>query len=182
MKIGIDFDKVFVSPPPFIPPSVIDMFYKKKNGTLSYRIPGAFEKKIRILSHSPILRKPINQNLSYLQKISKKNPEIYLVSSRFSFLKNKTDNWVKKYDIEKYFKKMYFNYEDKQPHIFKNEILQSLHIDTFIDDDLDLLLYLSKHNPKIKFYFLTNKKILPNILSSNITQIHNLQEFYSNYL
>ena len=182
MKIGVDFDKIFVSPPPLIPPSVIEMFYKKKNGSLSYRIPGAVEKRIRALSHSPFLRKPIRENLDYIQKISYKNPELYLISSRFSFLKNKTDVWFKKYGIGKYFKKAYFNYEDKQPHIFKDEMLKILHIDTFIDDDLDLLLYLSEHNPKIKFYFLTNKKILPNRLPQNINQIYNLQEFYSNYL
>jgi len=61
-------------------------------------------------------------------------------------------------------------------------MLKILHIDTFIDDDLDLLLYLSNHNPGIKFYFLTNKKIPPNKLPKNIHQIYNLQEFYLNYL
>jgi len=182
MKIGIDFDKIFVSQPPLIPSNVIEMFYKKKNGNLSYRIPGKLEKKVRIFSHSTAFRKPIMENFEYIEKISNKNPELYLVSSRFSFLKNKTDAWLKKNKLEKCFKKMYFNYEDKQPHIFKDEMLKILHIDTFIDDDLDLLLYLSDHNPEIKFYFLTNKKIPPNNLPRNIHQIYNLQEFYLNHL
>jgi len=46
MRIGVDFDKIFVSPPPLIPPSIIELFYKKKNGSLSYRIPGTVEKKL----------------------------------------------------------------------------------------------------------------------------------------
>ena len=77
---------------------------------------------------------------------------------------------------------MFFNFEDLQPHVFKDEMIKSLHIDTFIDDDLDLLLYLSERNPKIHFYFLTNKKLPPSSLPENIAQIHNLEEFYNNYL
>lgn len=182
MKIGIDFDKVFVSLPPLVPPSIIDMFYKKKTATLTYRMPGAIEKKIRALSHSTLFRHPLKENIESLIEISKKNPEIYLISSRFSFLKEQTDLWLRDQKIEKYFKKMYFNFEDKQPHIFKDEIIKKLGIDIFIDDDLDLLMYLNEKNSKIKLYFLTDKKIPQSSLNKNIQQVYDLEEFYKKYL
>lgn len=183
-RIGIDFDKVLVSYPPLIPGSVIDFLYRHsfslgfdEQNTLSYRFPGKFEQKIRILSHDPIFRHPIKHNVESLKRISKGFPcEFYLVSSRFSFLKKRTGNWVKKNGIDKYFKGMYFNYDDLQPHVFKNQVIKKLNIQEFIDDDLDLILYLAQQNPDVKFYWISNRK-LKTQLPKNVTQIKNLNEF-----
>src|SRR5690554_3979395 len=104
-RIGFDFDKIFVSYPPFVPDFLIDYLYKKRNGKLKYRYPGYFEKHLRILSHTFIFRPPLKNNIDALKKISsdKKN-SIYLISSRFSFLQKKTENWLKRTSIAKYFK------------------------------------------------------------------------------
>lgn len=183
-KIGFDFDKVFVSYPPFVPGFLIDWLYKHHGFllgghhiSLSYRFPGKLEQKIRIFSHSPFFRPPIWKNITSLHTISKNSScEMYLISSRFSFLKGRTDQWMKKNGIDKYFKEMYFNYDDKQPHEFKNEIIKKLNLQKFVDDDLDLLRFLAKKNPNIKFYWITPSKktfSLPN----NIKQILKLSEF-----
>ncbi|HVZ12768.1 MAG TPA: hypothetical protein VG965_07100 [Patescibacteria group bacterium] len=176
-KIGFDFDKVFVDYPPFVPDFMIDYLYKKKNSHLSYRMPGAFEKQIRVFSHHNFFRPAIKTNIDSLSKILKKgNIEAYIVSSRFSFLKSRTNAWIKTNKLSNLFKKMYFNFDDKQPHIFKEEVLRNENIDKFIDDDLDLLRYLSKRNPKIEFFWLSqygNELSLP----KNITHIKNLNEF-----
>ena len=90
-KIGFDFDKVFVDYPPFVPTTIIDLLYKKKNGHLTYRYPGSFEKQIRILSHHHLLRSPIKINIKALAQIAKnEDVETYVISSRFSFLKKRT--------------------------------------------------------------------------------------------
>lgn len=180
-KIAFDFDKVFVDYPPFVPTSVIDYLYKKKNGHLAYRYPGFFEKQIRIFSHQPIFRSPMKKNIAAVEKISEdKDIEMYVVSSRFSFLKNRTREWDKKNKVSKYFKKMYFNFGDEQPHLFKERILKTEKVDKFVDDDLDLLFFLAARNPKIKFYWINKdlpyKKLLP-----NITRVKDLSEF-SKYL
>lgn len=181
-KIAFDFDKVFVDYPPFIPTTIIDALYKKKNGHLSYRIPGTFEQKIRILSHHNLLRSPIKPNIAALSKITDNDDvEAYVISSRFSFLEKKTEDWTKKNKMSRYFKKMYFNYKDEQPHIFKERILRSEEIDKFIDDDLDLLLYLAERNPNIKFYWI-NKNMPHKKLLSNIIRIRDLEEFLNKYL
>jgi hypothetical protein len=179
-KIGIDFDKIFVDYPPIVPGSVIEFLYKKKNHDLKYRIPGLLERRIRVLSHMSILRPPIRKNIEALKKMfSENDTNIYLVSSRFSFLKKRTEDWDKKHNISKYFKKMYFNFEDIQPHIFKNQIIKKEGIKKFIDDDLDLLLFLSKENPNVKFYWVTSAST-PS-LPPNITRIGDLTEFRNKY-
>ena len=54
-----------------MPDALVDKLYKKKsNGVLLYRIPGKTEQIIRYLSHHPILRPPIKQNLAFLKEFS----------------------------------------------------------------------------------------------------------------
>lgn len=186
MIIGFDFDKVFIDYPPFIPYSIVDFLYKGssvfiKNKTggiaLHYRFPGFFEQKIRILSHYSLFRPAIQKNIDVLRKISsKKSGKTYLVSSRFSFLKKRTDAILQKYNLNSYFDGIYFNYENQQPHLFKEETIRKLKIDTYIDDDLDLSLYLSKKFPKLKIYWVTDGRNKEVELPENISAIKNLEE------
>lgn len=184
MKIGFDFDKVFVNYPPFVPTSVIDFFYKKKNHNLVYRFPGFIEQKIRIVSHHHFFRPPIRENIDSLSEIARKGKfELFLVSGRFGFLKDKTKHWLKKHDIEKYFKEMHFNFQNEQPHLFKHNIINKLNIKQFIDDDLDLLLHLASKNPHISFFWINGKNRSIKIpFPKNIIPIKNLEEFRRKYL
>jgi len=183
-KIGFDFDKVFVEYPPFIPDSVIERLYKKKSSKLTYRIPGVWEQKVRILSHYIFLRAPIKSHIKLLKALHKTHKyELYLISSRFSFLKEKTESWLEKYMILPFFNGVYFNFENKQPHEFKNVVLQKLAITDYIDDDLDSLEYLAKKNPSVHFYWLYyNKEKRHNKCNDTIISIKNLQEFIEHYL
>ena len=180
-RIGIDFDKVFVNYPPFIPDFLIDYLYKKRNHNLSYRFPGKIEQKIRVFSHLPLFRHPVKDNVKSLKKIAESgNSKIYLISSRFSFLADRTRQWDRTYDLFRYFTKSYFNKDDEQPHKFKDRIIKKEKIKKYIDDDLDLLLFLSRGNPDVEFYWLNRmeNKNLPN----NITRIENLEEFFEKYV
>lgn len=179
-KTAFDFDGIFIGNPPLIPKEIVEKLYKKKNHTLSYRVPGKLEQKIRILSHFPIFRPPIDRNLLALPEIANKNPDIHIISSRFSFLKKRTEVLIEKYDIAKYFKSINFNFEDKQPHIFKDELIKKLKIGRMVDDDPDLIRYLSKKNPKVEFFFLSRKK--DENIPPKIKQIKNLEEFFENYV
>lgn len=184
MVIGFDFDKVFINYPPFIPYFLIDFLYKgfsvfKKNpskkSSLHYRFPGYFEQQIRILSHYPLLRNPIRENVEVLKEISKRGKiKTYLVSSRFSFLKKRTEHILKKYDLNKYFDGVYFNFDNKQPHIFKEETIKKLKIDTYIDDDLQLSLYLSKNVPGLKIFWVKDGRAVDLVLPKNVIPIKDL--------
>lgn len=175
MNIGFDLDKVFINTPPFIPKSFIDKLYKKRdNGILLYRIPGSAEQIVRSISHLPIFRPPMKENLDFLRFYPKDKNKLYLISSRYKFLENKTKRIIKKYHFDKIFNEMYFNFANEQPHIFKKRIIKNLKLDYYIDDDLSLLNYVAQDNPKTKFFWLTNqsqKTPLPN----NIQAISKLQ-------
>lgn len=184
LKIGFDFDKVFVDYPPFIPTVIIDRLYKKQNTTLSYRFPHLFEQKIRILSHHRLFRPPIKHNIESLKKMSNdKNFELYLISGRFGFLKTQTQRWIEFYEFDKFFKNLYFNFDNRQPHEFKNAMIQKLKIDKYIDDDLDTLRFLSEQNPKIEFYWLIKKSFfLSQSLPHNVIPVNNIEELRLKYL
>ena len=177
MKIGFDLDKVFVNYPPIIPNFIIDKLYKEKdNGELKYKIPGTIEQKIRNFSHMPILGPLIKENVNFLKKISKNpNYELYLITSRFSFLKKRTNEIAQKIGFDKIFKKTYTNINNQQPHIFKERIIKKEKIEIYFDDDLSTLKFIAKKNPNIILFWLTNdeKKNIPN----NIYKIKTLDDF-----
>lgn len=177
-KIGFDFDGVFISHPPFIPKALIEKLYKKNSNQLSYRYPGKLEQKIRILSHFPMLRPAIKENLMAFKKYGA--PSAILISSRFCFLKSRTYQWDQRNDLFKYFRKTYFNDKNEQPHKFKDRLIKHENLNKFIDDDLDLLLFLSKQNPKVDFYWLSNSHTTK--LPINITHIKTLQDFFEKYV
>ncbi|HEX8965007.1 MAG TPA: hypothetical protein VF820_01075 [Patescibacteria group bacterium] len=174
MNLGFDLDGIFVDKPPFMPKWLIEKLYKAKDTTvLEYRIPGNFEQKIRKISHISILRPAIKNNIVLLAELAKnKNNNLFLVSSRFNFLRNATEHIEEKYNFSTIFKKMVFNAKNEQPHIFKNRLIKELHIDRFVDDDLSLLFFLAKENPQTKFYWLNNKETKS--LSQNLFAITNL--------
>ena len=145
MNIGFDFDKVFIEYPFFIPDFIIDKFYKKQevNGklwNLIYRIPSRPEQILRLLIHFPIFRQPIKENITLVKSMaSKSDDNFYLISGRFGFLKNRTNQLIKKYGLDKVFKGLYFNFENKQTPLFKNQIINKLKIERYVDDALPLL-------------------------------------------
>lgn len=179
MKIGFDLDKVFIDYPPLIPDAVIDRLYKKKsNGILSYRFPSTPEIFLRKASHRSIFRPSIKNNTDFLKKIPRKNNKIYLISSRYGFLKNETENILNDRGLDKLFDEVFFNFENKQPHIFKDQKINALKLDIYVDDDFSLLKYVAKKNKKTKFFWL-NSKTKPLHLTRNIFAINSLPDILS---
>ena len=179
MNIGFDLDKVFINFPLFVPGKIIDWFYKgKSNGSLSYRIPSKPEQFLRLLLHYPLFRQPINKNIEFVKNISKKNTDNYfLISGRFGFLKKRTDEIIKKYELDKVFKKIFINLRNEQPHVFKSNLMKRLQIDKYVDDDLYLLKYAAKQNPRTKFFWLN--KNLNKKLSDNLFTITHLSKMFT---
>jgi len=182
MNIGFDLDKIFINYPPFVPAKLIDRLYKQKsNGVLMYRLPSKPEQLIRVISHHHLLRPRITKNIQFVKSLAKnKKHNYYLISSRFSFLKERTELIVKKYSLEKIFDAMIFNFNDKQPHLFKNQAIKELKVDRYVDDDLPLLEFIAKNNQNAKFFWLNKKHTKP--LGKNLFAIKNLSEIMSNKL
>ena len=176
MRIGFDLDKVFIDYPPIVPDKIIDRLYKKKaNGTLLYRIPSRPEQILRRLSHLTFLRPPIYENISFLKSIPKDKNELYLISSRYKFLKKTTDELLKRHEFDKVFNAHYFNFDNKQPHLFKAQTLKKLKLDMYVDDDLHLLRHVAKENPQTTFFWLT-PSVSTEKLSKNIRPVLRLSD------
>jgi len=176
MRIGFDLDKIFIDYPPLIPDGLIDHLYKKKaNGTLLYRIPSRPEQFIRQLSHTPYFRPPIQPNIEFLKSLSKQKYELFLISSRFGFLQKQTLSLMKHLGLDQIFDAMYFNFDNLQPHIFKNQTLKGLSLDIYVDDDIHLLKYVTKDNKKTKFFWL-HPTLSTTHLPKEITQIVQLSD------
>jgi hypothetical protein len=179
MNIGFDLDKVFIDYPPFIPDTLFNKFYKKKdNGVLLYRIPSYPEQLLRKSLHMPILRPGIKENLAFLRSISKREHKLFLISSRFKFLEGTTQRLIKKYELDKVFDGLYFNFANEQPHLFKDRIISKLNLDLYIDDDLSLLRHVARNNARTKFFWLT-PQIEKHSLPKNIFAISHLPEIFS---
>jgi len=178
MNIGFDLDKIFIDYPPFVPDKLIDRLYKQKSdGVLLYRIPSKPEQILRIISHHPIFRPPLTENIKFVKELASKqenNNKYYLISGRFGFLKTETQIILQKYNLDKIFDEMYFNFNNKQPHFFKNEIIRKLKIQLYVDDDLPLLRFLVTKHPRAKFFWL-NKKYKES-LAKNLFAIRHLSE------
>lgn len=181
MNIGFDLDKVFIQYPPFIPEILVDKVYKRKvSGKLIYRIPSKPEQLFRLFLHQPIFRQPIKNNIAFIKKLTKQNSnKHYLISGRFGFLKNRTSDIIKKYSFDKIFDGLYLNFQDNQPHLFKNKIIKKLNIDLYVDDDLQLLEHLCRDNPKVKFFWLNKNQTKS--LRKNLFAIKNLSEMFKNF-
>lgn len=176
MNIGFDLDKVFIDYPPFVSPRIIDKLYKKKdNGVLLYRIPAYPEQIFRRISHAPFLRPAIKENLQFLKNISKTDNKLYLISSRFKFLEKRTLKLIKRYKLNKIFDEMYFNFDNMQPHVFKNDVIKKLDLDVYIDDDLSLIRHAAKDNLKTSFFWL-NPDGEKQVLADNIFSISKLDK------
>lgn len=181
MNIGFDLDKVFIDYPPFVPDIIFDKFYKKKadEHTLVYRIPGKPEQLLRYIIHHPLLRPPIQKNMQFLKEFAKTKHDLFLISSRFGFLEKRTSDLVKRFGFDDLFKGLYFNYANKQPHLFKDAVIKKLKIQAYIDDDFALVRYLAQKNPSVHFFWLNPKET--NAITKNITGITSLEEI-KNYL
>lgn len=179
MNIGFDLDKVLINYPPFIPATFIDKLYKKKdNGILLYRIPSKPEQALRLLTHFSPFRPPIKENLEFLKELAAKNThKHYLISGRFGFLKDKTHQLIQKHNLDRVFEDMFFNFHDKQPHEFKDEIIKKYNIEKYVDDDRSLLEYLAEQNPHVLFFWLNSK--IQKKLESNLIAITHLSQMFS---
>lgn len=164
IKVGLDMDGVLVDKPPFVPKSLLEWLVRahQKKG-LAYRFPAsAIEKRIRIFSHHPLFRPPIKGNLEFIKDIVKENKyQIYLITSRYSFLKNRTRQWLKFNKVDQLFTGIHLNLKNQQPHLFKAKKIKELKINFFIDDDLPLAEYLTKNFPEVKIFCFSKRNIKP---------------------
>lgn len=162
IKIGFDLDGVIIDKPLLIPKKLIELLFRGyQNEKLHYRYPRfKLEILIRQLSHFYLFRPAIKKNIAIIKELAQeKNYELYLISSRYSFLAKQTKIWLGREGLNHVFKKIYLNLQNRQPHLFKEEVVKSIHLDIFLDDDNLIVDYLSGKIDKTKIYCFTPEAI-----------------------
>lgn len=160
LKVGFDLDGVLLYNPARIARPVISViknmlgirqdkkhvfFFPKNN--LQLKLWRPFWK---ILHTSSIFVAPGYQEV--LKLIKDKKIEAYIITARYSFLNDNTEKWFKKMEVDKHFKGSFMNKDDKQPHLFKEEMIKKLDLDIFIEDNWDIVKHLEQK-------FATDRKI-----------------------
>ena len=113
---------------------------------------------IRIASHHPLMRPPIRENIRLIEELYKSNKyELFVVSSRYQFLNKRTREWFRFYKTRKFFKKIFINLHNEQPHLYKEKMITRLKLDVFIDDDKPLLDYLKSKVKNVDLVYVSDQ-------------------------
>ena len=162
LRIGFDFDGVIAYNPLRVlraPVMSLRNLLRKKDDPI---FPVPQTKPFRFLwalAHETSFYP--SYGLSNLKKLMKEGKvEGYLVTGRYSFLESSLLKWLKKHGLESAFKGIYLNRENKQPHLFKEEMINKLKLDMFVEDNWDIVSYLSerfkKSSKKVDIHWIYN--------------------------
>ncbi len=159
IKVGLDFDGV-VTYNPFRVARLAISFVKHK--ILGIKKIGFFVPKNqwqRLLYYLIIVIPsafPAN-GVAFLKKLARSDKfEFYLITGRFSFVKNDTLTWLRHQGLIKVFKRIYINEKNEQPHEFKKRIINLENFDYFIEDNWDIVNFLNTIKTSAKIFWVYN--------------------------
>lgn len=158
LKVGFDLDGVILYNPirtfrpiaaflkPYFLKKSLDNFYYPKT-----QIEQQFWKILHLTSFclAPGVRQIINM-------VKKKKIKAYIITSRYSFLKDEFYTWMKILNAQKNFNGFYYNKKNLQPNQFKKEMIKKLKLDIFVEDNFGVIEKLNGSLKKIKVYWITN--------------------------
>lgn len=158
LRVGFDLDGVILyNPARIVRPIIagVKNIFLKKNGLKFYYPKSKLEKSIwNFLHKSSIFVAPGFEEVKKLAKEGK--IEAYLVTARYSFLKDDFEKWVKKTNIKNIFKGYFYNKNDEQPHFFKEKMIKKLKLDFFVEDNWDIVKHLSLKLSDKKVFWIYN--------------------------
>lgn len=148
IKVGFDLDGVLLYNPAriFRPITVEIKKIIKKNKrkkTHFYYPKSKIEKTVwRVVHWSSMFLAPGLDDIKNL--VETDQIEAYIVTSRYDCLQGDFQKWLDKMDAEKYFKSTFHNKKNIQPHLFKEEKINELKLDYFVEDNWDIVRHINK--------------------------------------
>ena len=174
-RIGIDLDGVIIGFPPLVPKKLLELLTRtqeKNSQENAYRYPDTnLERWVRILSHHPLFRPPIEPNRTDLLHLAdQKKYIIFAVSGRYGFLKNRTEEWLRKKGMLHVFTGVFINEANEQPHHFKQRMIGKLDLHLYLDDDPFVVTYLRRTAFHKSIVLVTPKTRLPDLIGLHRTR------------
>jgi uncharacterized HAD superfamily protein len=158
IRIGFDLDGVILYNPIRIVRPIIYSFKKnvcQKRINKFYIPKTKIEKTFWRIFHLSSIS--VADGFEELEKlVLSEKIEIYLITARYSFLKNDLKKWLKKINMHQIFTEVYYNKNDEQPHLYKEEKIKKLNLDIFVEDNYDIVKHLNKTVPKTKIWWISN--------------------------
>jgi hypothetical protein len=152
LRVGFDLDGVILyNPARLIRPFITGYkhHFLHRQSTKFYVPQKPLEQWLfRLFHKSSIFIAPGYHDIAPLVK--SRQIEAYLITARFSFLKEDLARWLTKMHAQDIFTGIYFNEHDEQPHLFKSKLVQKLKLDIFIEDNFDIVSYLNLESPALK--------------------------------
>lgn len=178
LKVGFDLDGVILDNPI----KTFRLFAKKlkflkpiifKQETAPFYYPRSkIEKYLWRLLHKTSWR--INPAVKKIKSlVDSKKITAYLITGRYSFLKEDSNIWFEKLQSLKIFQDFYFNSKDLQPNEFKANMIKKLKLDIYVEDNWDIIKKLNSHT-KAKIFWITNpfdKKISYSYKFNNLNEL-----------
>ncbi len=99
----------------------------------------------------------LNDGVDEIKRLSEKGViEPYIITARYSFLKNDFDYWVNKINNKPFFRYYHYNKDDMQPNAFKEKMIRELKLDIFIEDNWGVIQKLNGSLSKTKVFWISN--------------------------
>lgn len=159
IRVGFDLDGVLLYNPVrvFRPvATAIKPFILKKTGDKIYFPKSKLEQFVWKILHKTSYR--LNDGIDEIRKLSVKGEiDAFIITARYSFLKKDFDYWLKEIEAKNHFKHSLYNKDDQQPNIFKQNMIEKLELDYFVEDNWGIVQRLNnKLRTKTKVLWLSN--------------------------
>ncbi|MBI2008363.1 hypothetical protein HYS82_01770, partial [Candidatus Amesbacteria bacterium] len=140
IRVGLDFDGVVVYNPLRLVRAPITFFKREILGIrrLTFFVPQKkWQQEVWKLIHKSSLLPANGLNL-FRRLVKEGTIEAHLITARFSFLDGHLYEWLEKHRLLKLFKTINMNLDNKQPHVFKEEMIKKYKLDYFVEDNLNV--------------------------------------------
>lgn len=156
LKVGFDFDGVLLYNPTRIVrgPVVLFKHFFLPRREKKFTIPkGKIAKFAWKMAHlSSFMIAPGLDEIERLVRAGK--IEAHIITARFDFLENDFKRKLRNVNKNGIFTSAHFNKKNEQPHLFKERMINEMKLDAFIEDNYDIVSYLSKkHATKVLWIY-----------------------------
>ena len=156
--VGFDFDGVIAYNPARLARYPISLFKQKILGihNVSFFVPkNSVERLFWSLAHESSMFPALG--ITRLRSlVNKGRIEAHLVTSRFGFLEPNLRRFLKIWHVEDMFSSVSLNYKEEQPHEFKERMIRAKKFDYFVEDNWDIVSYLSGKKLPTKIHWIYN--------------------------
>ena len=157
IRIGLDFDGVVAYNPFRIIRAPIKWFKREVLGIrkLTFFVPKNWWQRILwSIVHESSVFPATGMDLLRGMSTDPKY-EFHLITARFGFLRKSLENWLDRYQARGLFKSININENLEQPHEFKLRMVKKLKLDYYVEDNLDIVVYV-RDKIKTKIFWIYN--------------------------